>query len=121
VTKEDSRYVKPFIICGSKNCHQVKLLDPITLEIVRTYEFENYTQGFTACNVLGKVNFEKSIQFTKHIAVSCLDKKVRFFTIDNVGQDFESKSDFKNTQHEVVHMVFKDCKNHIEFPENIMC
>ena len=90
-------YVKPYMIIGSKQSNQLKLLIPNSLEIIRIFEFEGYSGGFIDGEVLGEILYEKSFIFGEVLALACTDGQIRFI---NLHEELQSHPKGKQQQGE---------------------
>ena len=65
INKKNSwkKYIKTFVVIGSRYSDEIKIIDPITFEIFRTYTFKDYHGGYISAEIMGKINYQQSYQF----------------------------------------------------------
>ena len=69
---------------------------------------------------MGKINYQRSVQFADYLAVACTDNTIRFIKLDKIN-NHRSKKKFKPYQHELTRVILDKDKNVITIPEDIMC
>ncbi len=113
--------MKPFIFTGSKHSQYVKVLDPITLEIVCQYRFKDFSGGFTNAEVLGNLNYENGMQEGQALAVSTTDNEVRFIDIRNISNHRRDLKTFKENHHNTTEIIINEGAPAIKIPEELIC